>query len=255
MEQAARVSSSPSTVPVVTSQALRRRVRMLFSIALILGFFAVVALSLFFLIKREPSFYVQAEMTADSQRRALSQAANIKFLSFRDNFLDEAQWGKSFTAEEINAFFQDDFLRLGGDENLPEDLHNPRVKFEDGRMRLGIRYGSGFWSTILSIEIKMWLVPGQINTIALEIVSLRGGALPLSTATLLDYISQLARRHQCDIAWYRNDGHPTAIIRYQADVARPTLQIEKLEFAEGEMTLVGRATDALLALPESKKPQ
>ena len=56
----------------------------------------------------------------------------------------------------------------------------------------------------------------------MEIVSLQAGSLPLSTGTLLDYISEAARREHIDISWYRQEGHPVAIMRFQADLSRVT---------------------------------
>ena len=48
-----------------------------------------------------------------------------------------------FTADELNAYFQEDYFRQGGDDNLPDGFHNPRVTIENGKMRVGVRYGKG----------------------------------------------------------------------------------------------------------------
>jgi hypothetical protein len=112
-------------------------------------------------------------------------------------------------------------------------------------MRLGVRYGSGLLSSVLSLEIKLWKVADQVNTLALEIVSIQSGSLPLSTGTLLDWISEKARRENIDITWYRQEGHPVAIMRFQADLTRPTFQFDRIELKDGKLVVSGRSTDLL----------
>ena len=84
---------------------------------------------------------------------------------------------------------------------------------------------------------------GELNTLALEIVSLQAGSLPLSTGTLLDRISEAARREKIDISWYRENGHPVAIMRFQADLSRPTFQFDRIELKDGKLSVSGRSTD------------
>ena len=223
-----------------------RRRRILISVCLVLGFLVAVALGLVALVKREPAFYRQAEVAAGEPRVAKSRSALLQFSQLKNALMYDPEWQATLSADEINAYFQEDFLKVGADDNLPDDFHAPRVQIGDGRIRIGVRYGSGLWSTILSVELKAWLIPGESNNmIGVEVVGLRAGAMPLSTSTLLDYISQGARRQGIDVTWYRNDGHPVAVMRSQADVARPTLLFERLDLAEGSVTLRGRLADTV----------
>jgi hypothetical protein len=97
--------------------------------------------------------------------------------------------------------------------------------------------------------VKLWLARAEVNVLALEIVSLQAGSLPLSTGTLLDYISEAARRENIDITWYRHEGHPVAIMRFQSDLTRPTFQFDRVELQDGRLTIAGRSTDPLAAAP------
>jgi len=231
-----------------------RRRRLLISVGLILGFLALVLVGLAAMVKREPSFYTQAEMPAGPDRAALSQQAMAQYSGIL-SLLDDPSWEVSFSAEQINAFFQEHYYQVGGDENLPDGFHAPRVKVEDGKMRVGVRYGSGASSTVLSLEIKIWKVADELNTLAMEIVSLQAGSLPLSTGTLLDYISEAARREHIDISWYRQDGHPVAIMRFQADLSRPTFQFDRVELKDGKLTVRGRSTDPFAPPPPRIVPK
>jgi hypothetical protein len=232
-------------LPVPDMSRMRRR-RLLTSVGLVLGFLALVLVGLVVAVKREPSFYTQADIPEGYVRQTLSQEAVGEFA--RGRFAlerDEPDWRLEFTAQQLNAYFQQDYHVQGGDENLPEALSAPRVKFEDGRMRFGVRYGRGLFSTVLSVEVKAWLVPGLTNVMALEFVSLKAGSLPLSPASLIDRFSEAVRRENIDVTWYRNDGHPVAVMRFQADLTRPTLQFDRLELKDNSLMIAGRSADLL----------
>ena len=217
-----------------------RRRRLLISVGLVLGFLALVLVGLVAAVKREPGFYTQADLPAGPDRAALSQQAMAQYFGIT---LDEPSWQVAFSTEQVNAFFQEDYYKFGGDDNWPEGVSAPRVKIEDGKMRLGFRYGRGLTSTVVSLEIRLWKVADELNTVAMEIVSFRAGSLPLSTGNLLDLISQLARREKIDISWYRQDGHPVAVMRFQSDLSRPTFQFDRIELKDGKAIITGRSTD------------
>lgn len=222
-----------------------RRRRFLVSVGLVVGFVALVLLGLGVAAKRVPAFYAQADRPADAARKSAStQAVATEFQMANALESLEPEWKAVYTADQLNAYFQEDFVTShGGDANLPDGFSAPRVQIENGQMRLGVRYGDGFWSTILSVQVKIWLVPGQANALALELVSLKAGALPLSPGTLLDKISELARHQNIDVTWFREDGHPVAVLRFQSDLTRPTLLFDRIELADGKLTVVGRSAD------------
>ncbi|MBO0700859.1 MAG: hypothetical protein J2P46_20860 [Zavarzinella sp.] len=223
-----------------------RRRRLIISVGLVVTFVALVLVGLGVMVKRVPGFYAQAEMPADSDRIALSRATTAQWLDIA-SFLRtrEPGWEVTFTADQLNAYLQQDYYLHGGDNNLGEGFSSPRVKIEDGKMRIGVRYGSGITSTVLSLEVRVWLVENEVNLLAMEIVSLQAGSLPLSTGTLLDYISEAARRENIDITWYRHEGHPVAVMRFQSDLTRPTFQFDRVDLRDGKLTIAARSTDPL----------
>jgi hypothetical protein len=224
--------------------ATMRRRRLLISIGLVVGFVATVLIALVVLVKSQPSFYTQAEMAPGPERTDMSNEAVAQYSRIL-GVLDDPNWEIKFTGQQLNAFFQEHYYQFGGDDNLPDDCHSPRVKIEDGKMRIGFRWGSGTLSTIMSLEIKLWKVPQDVNTLAMEIVSIQAGGLPLSTSSWLDRISEKARRENIEISWYRKDGHPVAVMRFQADLTRPTFQFDRIELQGGELKMSGRSTDLL----------
>ena len=111
------------------------------------------------------------------------------------------------------------------------------MAFEDDRVRLGFRYGSGWYSSVVTLEFRVWLVARKPNVIALELCGFRAGALPLGTQVLLDYVTEAARRLGIEVTWFRNQGHPVALLQIQANQPRPTFQIRRLEVHAGSLLI------------------
>jgi isocitrate/isopropylmalate dehydrogenase len=74
--------------------------------------------------------------------------------------------------------------------------------------------------------------------VALELQSLHAGALPVAAHSLLERISEAARQNNVDVTWYRHEGHPVALLRFQADQDRPTVKLEHLYVDNAAMQLV-----------------
>ena len=230
-----------------------KRRKLILSGLMLAGFVLMLLGIIAFLLKKPPGFYAAGNFTPGEDREKMSRDFMAIFSEFRSSMVnDDPHWVVSFSSDQINAFFQEDFVRAGSDENLPPGFHEPRVQIENGRLRLGVRYGTGTSSTILSLELKMWLVSGETNMLAMEIVGLRAGMMPLSTSTLLDYITAMARRENIEVTWYRHEGHPVAIMRFLADQTRPTFQFVRVELKDQELVLEGRSTQP--AAPGAVKP-
>jgi hypothetical protein len=108
-------------------------------------------------------------------------------------------------------------------------------------MRVAFRYGSGFWSTVLTYELRVWLVPTEVNTLAVEIVQRKAGGLPIAAQSLLSDFKELARAKNLDVTWYRQEGNPVAIIRLPTNRARPNAQLLRFDVVDGQLTIVGQS--------------
>jgi hypothetical protein len=222
-----------------------RRKKFWVSLGLLVVFVTAGATTLGLLTKHTPAFYEQASVPPSEQRVNDSGEFVNRFTGLMNSVLDRyPDWWGVFTSAHINAFLQEDFLQSwGGDNNLPDGFHDLRVQIEEGRLRLGCRYGQGFFSTVLSIDVKMWLIANEVNLIGVELLELRAGALPISKQNVLGYITEAARRANIDVKWYHRQNNPVAIFRLQANQVRPTIQIQRFELKPGKMVIVGRSTE------------
>ena len=60
---------------------------------------------------------------------------------------------------------------------------------------------------------------------------------------LLERISEVARQNGIDVTWYRHEGYPVALLRFQADQQRPTLQFKAVKFEPGCISIHGQANE------------
>jgi hypothetical protein len=151
---------------------------------------------------------------------------------------------EEFTDKQINSFFDADFGRLcRADKILPEGISAPRVAIEPDKIRLAFRYGTGPWSTVVSIDLRVWLAAKEVNVVALELQALHAGSLPVSAQSLLERIYETARQQNIDVSYYRHNGNPVALLRFQADQRTPTVQLQRLELQQGLIRISGRSID------------
>jgi hypothetical protein len=203
--------------------------------------------ALFALLRWEPTFYRQAAVPPGVPRLKLSKAAMANMSNTADNFLFSRlpAWDATLTAEEMNAFFEEEFVRAGWrDRMMPEGWSDPRVAVCGGRIRLAARYSRGPISTVVSLDVRVWLVAKEANVIALELVRFRAGALPLAPSALLETIREAAHPYNVEVTWYRHGRNPVALLRLMADQPRPTMLLSRLELAEGRVMIGGRSLES-----------
>jgi hypothetical protein len=204
------------------------------------------ATSALLLVRYEPHPYLQAAVPPGAVRAQRSEEFTRKFSNLFYDINNEQVWYAHFTDEQINSYFEENFVQSGLDARLlPEGISQPRLVIEPNRLRLAFRYGRGFWSTVISVDLRPWVVEKEPNVVALELEGFHAGALPIATQSLLEQVADVGRQNGIDVTWYRhNNGHPVALLRFQADQARPTLQLLAVQLDRGAITVKGRSNEA-----------
>jgi len=220
---------------------------------LVVGGAATLAL----LVLHEPEFYRRAMRPAGEQRKQWSKEFVEKSAQHvLQAILNEHPWHEEFTEEQINSYFAEDFVRtVSVEKTYPEGIADPRLAIDDNRVRLAFRYGTRPWSTIISIDLNVWLVPKEPNVVALEIEGLYAGALPISAQSILERLSEAIRRQwqdQIEVTWYRHNGKPVAILRFQGEKREYSLQLRQLKLQPKTLVLAGAPVGRMSAakLPE-----
>jgi hypothetical protein len=221
------------------------RKSLLLAVAIIMVLIGGAGTTLFLLGRHEPSFYLRAAPPpGESRRKASGQFVN-KFANLIGSVVDKRQWSEQFTEEQINSYLEEDFLTEHAAERpLPEGISEPRVSFDTDRVQLGFRYGAGTWSSIISLDIHAWLVAKEPNMVGLEFLGMRAGALPISTHSWLERQLDAIRQRDIEASWYRHDGNPVLLLRFQADRSNPTFRLQELSIRPGTITITGHSIES-----------
>lgn len=198
------------------------------------------------LVRHQPAFYGRSELPEGDARQKHARAFYVEVSNLFDGIINKRQWDAAITEEQINSYFAEDFLQANTDVPiLPEYIREPRVSFEPDRIRLAFRYGFGAWSTVVSINLRVWLTAKEPNVVALELQGLQAGSLPISAQSLLEAVSEMARQHNVQVTWYRHKGNPVALLRFQPYQYRPTFHLQRLELRDHMIVIGGRSIDAV----------
>lgn len=220
-----------------------RRLSLRMAFALLVVVLAGLAI-LLGLLRREPATYREISIPAGPERRALSGEFSSRVQRLIDTVSTngEDHWAMEFTANQMNSYFEEDFPRVKPFE-MPDGVGSPRVAIEPGRMCMAFRYGEGFWSSIVTLEVNVWLVANEVNTVAVEVIGLRAGVVPIAIQSFLERVSEQARRVNLEVTWHRRDGRPVAIVRHQSDRPNPAVVLHRMELQHGRVIIEGKSTE------------
>lgn len=218
------------------------------TMAIVLALLGTAGAALYLLVRHEPAFYVRGKVPPGEHRKALSAAFFSEFMNRVIGPLaggGRQAWEGRFKEEEVNSYFAEDLITKHSARNpLPEGFSEPRLALEADRIRLGFRYGNGWRSTIISIDMRAWLVAREPNVVALEFEKIHAGWLPISAQSLLDRVADFAHQNHIEATWYRHSGRPVLILRFEADKSNPQFQLVQLELRPGMLRIAGRSLEA-----------
>ena len=234
----------------------RRRRQFVLALAILVAAAGAACGGLLVAVKREPEFYTAAANKPDdweSHERAARVLTRVQDL--KTDIRSREVWGDTFAALDLNCFFAENMGPKGGlRDALPKGFHSPRVAIDGDRLKLGIRYGDGFWSTVVWLELRVWLVADQVNVAAVEVLDMRAGRMPFSSQTILDKIADLARGSGIDVTWYRNGSNPVGLFKFFSKQSPPTSQVLTLDVKDGKIVIAGRSTLPGRATPTGVTP-
>lgn len=235
---------------------MRRRRPLLIALALLFAAAGSALGGLLYAVKRTPGFYAAANRPNDFETHERSARLLTRVVDLQNDVRAKDEWGDTFTTDDINAFFVENFAPKGRlTESLPKGFHSPRVAIEGDRLLLGVKYREGFWSGVVWLELKVWLVAEQTNVAAVEVCNLKAGGLPFGSQSMLDKIADVAREQSIDVTWYRNGSNPVGVFKFFAKQPRATSQILTLEVRGGKMVVAGRSfLDGAPATPVGVTP-
>jgi hypothetical protein len=221
---------------------MRRRRPFFLALLILLTAAGLVFGGLIAVAKREPAFYAAADRPSDYDTHEHSAKLLTRVMDLQGEIRAKEEWGDTLTAEDLNAFFIENLGPKGRlVEALPKGFHSPRISIEGDRLFLGVKYREGFWSSVVWLELKVWLVADQTNVAAVEVCNLKAGRLPFGSQTILDKIADVARESSIEVTWYRNKSNPVGLFKFFAKQPQATSQVLTLDVRDGKLTVAGKS--------------
>jgi hypothetical protein len=191
-------------------------------------------------ITYQPVFYremvaVPREQTQQQAKRFLAQS-----LQLSNDIHNEPRWEAVFSDSEVNAWLAEDLVTQFADQ-LPAEVHDPRVAFEPDRVTLAFLLDQGRIHSVITVVARVEVAADEENVIELTIEKIRAGAVPVPAQQILDRITEKAVAHGLDIRWKLKAEVPTALVRYSPDLNRSDVVLEALHIRRGQIRLAGRS--------------
>ncbi len=210
--------------------------RILIAIAVVAVLFVAMGGGTWWASKQVPDFYESAiaeEMPAPERKQAAKEFVQQTLRIVEDvQFSD--RWAEEFHQDQINSWLAEE-LQTNYPELVPKGVTDPRVGLHDGMLSLGFKFDSEAWGGIVSVRVKPWIV--ESNRLAVEIVSIRAGLVPIPLDELLREVASEVETEGLPVQWIQRNGHDVAIVTIDSGPDGPVL--EQLEVVEGIVRVSG----------------
>jgi hypothetical protein len=202
------------------------------------GLIAAIPVAIWFSLTYEPPYYLAMIRLPLEQREIKAKHFVAQSLQLRNDIVNEPTWQAVFSDQEVNAWLAEDLVEHFADQ-LPPEVHDPRVLFEMDRVVLAFQLEKGGFHSVITVVARP-RVP-EDNTVELTLEKIRAGILPVPADNVLDRIIDHARHRGVNVQWQRRDGYPVVVMRYTPNLSREDVQLEELEIRNGQIRLAGRS--------------
>jgi hypothetical protein len=209
-------------------------------ILLTLALLAIIPFGVWVSLTHKPKFYRAVARIPRAVRKAEAQHFVAQSLQLRNDICNEPTWEAVFSDQEVNAWLAEDLVTHFADQ-LPPEVHEPRVVFEMDRVTLAFELERGPVRSVIWVVARPH-VP-EANVLQMTFEKIRAGVLPVPPEKILNRITEHLRAHGLDVEWnYDPEKLPVATVRYNPDFDRGVIRLEQIQIREGQIRLAGRST-------------
>jgi hypothetical protein len=142
-------------------------------------------------------------------------------------------WQALFTAEQINGWMATKLIENAGGE-LPPNFRDPRIAITRDLLSLGFCTTSGGVETVISVDAAVSVTDD--GTVAIRLISVRAGALPLPVAQLANDLAEACKKVKAPVHWITHNGQPIALVEIQT---REPMYVDVIQLDENELYVAG----------------
>lgn len=187
-------------------------------------------------LTHKPAFYKVMVRLPKEEREQEAKEFVAQSLQLRNDICNEPTWEAIFTDQQVNAWLAEDLVTHFADQ-LPPEVHEPRVMFEMDRVTLAFELDQGPVRSVIWVVARAEIPEGNVLELTLE--KIRAGVLPIPPDKVLDRLAMHSRDHGIDVTWKRDGQFPVVTVRYQSPKGRDEVKLERLQIRKGEIRLTG----------------
>jgi hypothetical protein len=227
-------------------------VRVALAVAVVLTIVAAAALwGVYQASQQVPEFYEHALAAPTETQAAAGQALERQAASLNNQVRRPGRWEARFTQDEINGWLAVDLpKKFPG--SLPRGVSDPRVAVSPDQVQLAVKWQQGSTSAVLSAAGDAYLTE-EPNQVAIRVLAVRAGALPVPLARFLDEIAERAASSGLPLEWTEVEGDPVALITLPLDREEfrgKQLLVEELRLEDGAIVVAGKTDDGSLSITQ-----
>src|SRR3984957_11139909 len=143
-----------------------------------LGLAVVAAIPVvgWFSLTYQPSYYRDMVLLPSHKRAGKAKKFVAQSLQLRNDICNEPSWEAVFSDQEVNAWLAEDLVTHFADQ-LPPEVHEPRVLFEMDRVTLAFELEQGPVRSVIWVVARP-RVP-EANVLEMTFEKIRAGVLPV----------------------------------------------------------------------------
>jgi hypothetical protein len=189
-------------------------------------------------LTHKPSFYQAMVRVPRAQQHDQARRFVAQSLQLRNDICNEPAWEAVFSDQEVNAWLAEDLVTEFADQ-LPPEVHEPRIVFELDRVTLAFELDQGALRSVIWVVARP-RVP-EPNMLELTFEKIRAGVVPVPAEKLIEQIVGHLRQHGLEVEWKRVDSLPVVTVKYTPHSDRDDVLLEQVQIREGEIRLAGRS--------------
>jgi hypothetical protein len=217
---------------------MRKRTWFALFAMVVLGLLAVASYALYRASQHVPDFYSEAlSVPAESQEKQ-SDRMLTQITALHNDLQERGRWSQVFETKTINGWLAVD-LPQNHPTALPHGMHDPRVQISPQGITAACQVDRGGLHGVVSLQISAFVESEDV--VGLQVRKARLGAIPWSFRTVLDKITDAARKSNVDIRWRQSDGDPVALIKVSSAQGnrKQVIHIDTIRLQEGALLVAG----------------
>src|SRR4051794_4034128 len=170
------------------------------TVGFVLLLIAAIPCLIWISLTHQPGFYRAVVELPRGDREVKAKRIMAQSLQLRNDICNEPVWEAVFTDQEVNAWLAEDLVTEFADQ-LPPEVHEPRVMFELDRVTLAFELEQRPVNSVIWVVARPRVAAPNVLELTLE--KIRAGMLPVPAEKVIDRIVEHVRAHGLDVRWKR----------------------------------------------------